>query len=125
MPAPKPTPGVGGPPRARRGLLARVLVENVGMLVEPCVELLEIRGTALTVADRIELQLVAAHAEVPQQRVVELDPLRVGRGVGGADVLERELPVLAVAAALRLVVAVHRGDREELHGLWLALHAVL
>jgi len=33
--------------------------------------------------------------------------------------------VLAVAAALRLVVAVHRGDREELHGLRLALHAVL
>ena len=33
--------------------------------------------------------------------------------------------MLAVTAALRLVVAVHRRDREELHGLRLALHAVL
>jgi len=53
--------------RARRTLLARLLVEHVGVLVEPRVQLLEIGGPALAVADRVELKLIAADAEVPQQ----------------------------------------------------------
>jgi hypothetical protein len=65
------------------------------VLVEPRVQLLEIRGPALAVADRVELQLVARYTENAQQRDVELDPLGVGRRVGRAEVLERELPELA------------------------------
>ena len=65
------------------------------------------------------------YAEAPQQLVVELDQLRVDGGVGRADDLGAELPVLAVAAVLRPVVAVHRRDRVELHRLRLAVEAVL
>ena len=61
------------------------------MRVEPRVQPLDVRGPAVAVADRVELQLVARHAEVAQQRVVVLDHLGVDRGVGGADALEREL----------------------------------
>ena len=60
-----------------------------------------------------------------QQRVVELDQLGVDRGVGGADRLDRGLPVLAVAALARRAVAVHRRDREHLHGLRVPVHPVL
>ena len=67
----------------------------------------------------------AGHAEAVEQRVVELEQLRVDRRVVGADRLDRCLPVLAVAALARLAVAVHRRDREHLHGLRIALHPVL
>src|SRR4029453_10079176 len=60
-----------------------------------------------------------------EQLVVELDDLRVDRRVVGADRLDRELPVLAVAAALRRRIAVHRRDRVELERLRLAMEAVL
>ena len=60
-----------------------------------------------------------------EQRVVELDDLGVDGRVSGADRLDRKLPVLAVAPALRRRVAVHGADGVELHGLRLAVHAVL
>src|SRR5436190_13217848 len=60
-----------------------------------------------------------------EKLLVELDDLGVERGIVGADRLERELPVLAVATALWAPVAVHRRDREELHRLRLPVHAVL
>ncbi len=71
------------------------------------------------------MQLVVGHAEIPEQRVVELEHLRVDRRIGRADALERELAVLAVAAALRRRVPVHRRERVQLHRLRLLLHAVL
>jgi len=37
------------------------------VLVEPRVQPLEICGPALAVADRVELKLITADAEVPQQ----------------------------------------------------------
>ena len=63
--------------------------------------------------------------EAAEQRVVELDQLGVDSRVVAAERLDRSLPVLAVAAAARCAVAVHRGDREELHRLRVAVHAVL
>ena len=69
--------------------------------------------------------MVRRDAEPVEQRVVELEQLGVDRGVVGADRLDRRLPVLAVATLARLAVAVHRRDRVHLHGLRIALHAVL
>ena len=111
--------------RRRRSLLARLGVQLVLVLVEPGVQALEVGGAALAVADRVELEAVAGRAEPAQELVVELDDLGVERGIVGADRLDRELPVLAVAAALRAPVAVHRRDREELHRLRLSMQAVL
>ena len=60
-----------------------------------------------------------------EQLVVELDDLRVDGGIGRADRLDRELPVLAEAPALRCRVPVHGRDRVELDRLRLAVQAVL
>ena len=60
-----------------------------------------------------------------EQLVVELDDLGVDGGVGRADRLDRELPVLAEAPALRRRVPVHGRDRVELDRLRLAVQAVL
>ena len=65
------------------------------------------------------------HAEPPQQLGVELDHLGVDGGIGRADRLERQLPVLAVAAAAGTRVAVHRRDRVRLDRLRLLGEAVL
>src|SRR5204863_4867892 len=64
-------------------------------------------------------------AEAGEELVVELDHLGVDRRVGRADRLDRELPVLAVAAPLRCRVAVHGRDREELDRLTFAVETVL
>ena len=60
-----------------------------------------------------------------EERVVELDHLRIERGVLGADRLDVQLPVLAEAALLRAPVAVDRLVRVELLRLRLAVQAVL
>ena len=60
-----------------------------------------------------------------EQRVVELDHLRIERGVLGADRLDIQLPVLAEASLLRTPVAVDRLVRVELLRLRLAVQAVL
>ena len=72
---------------------------SVDVRVEPRVQPLDVGRPAGGVADRVQPQLPLRHAEPPQQLVVELDHLGVDRRVGGADRLDRELPVLAVAAA--------------------------
>ena len=95
------------------------------MLVEPALEPLEVGGPALTVADRVELKLVLRDVQPAQDVCVQRDQLGVDRRVVGADRLDRELPVLAVAAALRRRIAVHRPNRVELHRLRLPMHAVL
>ena len=95
------------------------------MLVQPCGQALDVRGPTLGVADRVQQQLVVRDSQAGKQLVVELDHLGVDRRVGGADRLDGELPVLAVAAALRRRVPVHRRDRVELHGLALPVQAVL
>ena len=91
--------------KTRSGLVARfcarVLVEHVCVRVEPRVQLLDVRGPAVAVADRVQPQLVLASRRAVRAARVELDHLGVDRRVGRADRLERELPVLAVAAALR------------------------
>src|SRR6185436_214847 len=60
-----------------------------------------------------------------EERVVELDQLGVDGRVVASERFHRSLPVLAVPAAARRAVAVHRGDRVELDRLRVAVHAVL
>ena len=87
-------------------------------------EPLDIGGAAAAVADRVQLEVVLGDAEIPEQRVVEVQYLGVERGVVRADRLHRELPVLAIAPAARPAVAVHRRDRVELLRLRLLLETV-
>ena len=95
------------------------------MLVEPRRQRLDIRGTAVRVADRVQLQDVVGHAETPEQLVVELEDLGVDGRIVAADRLDAELPVLAVAAFLRPVVTPEPPDRVQLLRLRLAVQAVL
>ena len=95
------------------------------MFVEPRRQLLDVGRTAVLVADRVQLEHVIGDADAAQKLRVELNHLRVDRRVIGADRLDRELPVLAVAPALRPVVPPHRPDRVQLLRLGLALQAVL
>ncbi len=53
--------------RARRPLVPRVIVEQLGVLVEPCVQPLDIRGAAVRIADRVQVELPLRHAEPPQE----------------------------------------------------------
>ena len=69
------------------------------MLVEPGVQLLEVRGPA--VRSPIEFSSSQApHPEAAQELVEELDHLRIDAGVVGAHRLDVELPELAVTAPL-------------------------
>ena len=111
--------------RARIALVPRVLVEHLRTRVEPRVQPFHVRGPAVLVPDRVEPQLPLGHADAAQELRVELDDLRVDRGIGRAERLDRPLPVLAVAAAARSAVPVHRGDRVRLDGLRLAVEAML
>ena len=86
---------------------------------------LEVRGPALGVADRVELEPVLGDPEPAEERVVQLDDLGVAGRVVGADRLDVELPVLAKPALLRSAVAVDRLDRVQLLRLRLAVQAVL
>ena len=84
-----------------------------------------VRGPAVRIADRVQVELPLGHAEPAQKLSVEADHLGVDLRAGRADRLERELPVLAVAAAARRAVAVHRRDRVRLHRLRPAVQAAL
>ena len=95
------------------------------MLVEPRGQPLDIGRAALAAADRVQLQPVGGDPEPAQERVVELDDLGVDRRIVGSDRLDRQLPVLAVAAAAGGAVPVHRPDRVELLRLRLAVQPVL
>ena len=111
--------------RARPQLLPCLLAELVRVLLEPRGQLLDVGGTALAAADRVQLQAVVPDPEPAQKRVVELDDLGVDRGIVGPDRLDGELPVLAVAPTAGGAVPVHRPDRVELLRLRLAVQAVL
>ena len=111
--------------RRRSALGARLFVEVGVVLVEPGLELLEVRRPTLRVPDRVEVEGVGGDTKAAKQLVVELDQLRVDGGIVGADRLDGELPVLAVPALLRPVVAPHRAEGVELHRLRFAVHAVL
>ena len=111
--------------RARRALVARLVVERVFVRVQPLVEPRDVRGAAVRVADRVQVQRPARDAESPQELRVELDQLGVEGGIVGADCLDRGLVVLAVAALLGRGVAIDRRDGVELLRLWLALQPVL
>ena len=95
------------------------------MLVEPPGKSLDVCRTAVGVADRVDLEHVVGHADAAQELCVELDHLGVDRRIVGTDRLDRELPVLAVTAALRPVVPPHRTDRVELLRLRLAVEPML
>ena len=82
-------------------------------------------GRQAGVADRVEVQLPLRHAELAEDLGVHLDHLGVDRGIGAADRLDRQLVVLAVAAATGPAVAVHRRDRVRLHRLRVAVQPVL
>ena len=111
--------------RARPQLLPRLLVQLVLVLLEPGGQPLDVRGPAVAAADRVQLQPVGRDPEPAEQRVVELDDLGVDRRIVRADRLDRELPVLAIAAAAGRAVPVHRPDRVELLRLRLAVQPVL
>ena len=114
---------------ARRGLrdaCSRVASSSSrGVLLEPGPQPVEIRGPAFSVADGVQLEPVVGDPEAGEQRVVELDHLRIERGVLGADRLDIQLPVLAEASLLRTPVAVDGLVRVELLRLRLAVQAVL
>ena len=95
------------------------------MLVEPGRKPLDVRGSAVAVADRVDLEHVLRDAESAQQLGIELDHLRIDRGIIAPDRLDRELPVLAVPALLRTVVPPHRPDRVQLLRLRLPVQPVL
>ena len=116
---------VEDPERAGRALLLRLVVERVDVLVEPLLEPVDVRGAAVPVADRVQLELPLRHAEPAEHLDVEVDHLGVDRRIVRADRLDGLLPVLAVAVLLRGRVAVHRALGVELHRLRLAVHAVL
>ena len=113
------------PQRARLPLGARLVVELVRVLVEPGAQLLEVRGAAVPVADRVQLEPPAPDLEAPQELGEELDHLGVDRRVVRPHRLDVELPELAELAALRRRVPVHGPDEEGLHRLWLSVQAVL
>ena len=94
--------------RAGGGLLARHLVETVGVLGEPGGQPLEIGRPALAAADGVQLEGEVRDSETPEERVVEGDHLGVDGRVLGADRLDGELPMLPEATALRRRVAMHR-----------------
>ena len=107
-------------------LLAGRLVELARVLGEPGDELLlQVPGPAARVADRVQLEPVLGDSEPPEERVVEVDHLGVDGRIVRADRLQVELPVLAEAPLLRPSVAVDGLVRVQLHGLRLAVHAVL
>ncbi len=95
------------------------------MGVEPLVQAGDVPRPAVRVADRVQVELPLGDAEPAQQLDVELEDLGVDLGPGRPDRLERELVVLAVAAASGSPVPVHRRDRVRLHGLRGAVEAVL
>ena len=107
--------------RITRRLLACAVVEVAGVLLEPGPQAFEVRGPALGVADRVELETVLVDPEPTEERVVQLDHLGVAGRVVRADRLDVELPVLAKAALLRSAVAVDRLERVELLRLRLAV----
>jgi hypothetical protein len=95
------------------------------VLVEPRAQPLDVPGPAVRVPDRVQLERVVRHFESAEDLVVELEHLGVDRGIGAADRLDAQLPVLAVAALLRPVVTPERPDRVELLRLRLAMEPVL
>src|ERR1700693_1515984 len=70
-------------------------------------------GLPLGVADRVELQVKVAQAQLTKPCGTELDDLSVKRGARRADGFDVELEKLPVAALLRAVVSKHRSDEEE------------
>ncbi len=80
---------------------------------------------ARRVADRIDEDLDAGQAGIRVEPRPELDDLGVDGRSRVADRLDVELPELAVAARLRAVVAEHRADLVQLHGLRPRLEPVL
>ncbi len=110
---------------ARGALVGDLLVDQLGMRIEPLVEPGDVLRTAVRVADRVEAQLPLRHAEAAQELGVVLDHLGIHRRIRRADRLERQLPVLAVPPAAGSPVAIHGRDRVRLHGLRLLREAVL
>ena len=74
---------------ARGTLVCHLLVlEQLGVRVEPFVQACDVLRTAVRVADRIQQQRPIGHAEPPHQLRVELDHLGVDGRIGRADRLE-------------------------------------
>ena len=86
---------------------------------------LAVLGARVEAAQRAQAQAQAAHVELAQQRVQQRDRLGVDGGVVGADGLGPELPELAEAPGLRLLLAVVAAQVPELHRLGERVHAVL
>ena len=104
---------------------ARVLVELVAALGEEGLQPLDVRGAALAVADGVQLQARVRDPGAALDGGEELDQLGVDGRVVRAHRLEADLPELAVAPLLRRRVPEHRADVVRLHGLRLAVEAVL
>ena len=110
---------------AGRPLVAGLLVEELGVRVQPLVQPLHVGGPAVCIADRVQEQLVLGDADGPEQFRIELDHLRVDDRVAASDHLERQLVVLAVAAPAGAAVAIHRREGVELDRLRLLEETVL
>ena len=95
------------------------------MFVEPRRQTLDVRRSAVRVADRVELEDVVGDVDAPKDLGVQLDHFSIDRRIVRADGLDGQLPVLAVTSALRAVVAPHRADRVELLRLRLTVQTVL
>ena len=77
------------------------------------------------VADRIEEDLRVGDADLAVEPVGQLDDLGIDGRARIADRLHVKLPELAVPSCLGPVVAEHRPDQGQLHGLGQRLHPVL
>ena len=117
--------GVEGAQRVEVDAVAHVGAEAVGVLAQVGREALAVLGARVEAAERAQAQAQPLDAELAEQRVQQDDRLGVDGGVVGADRLGAQLPELAEAPGLRLLLAVVAAQVPELHRLGQLVHAVL
>ena len=117
--------GVEGAQRVEVDAVAHVGAQALGVGAQVGGQALAVLRARVEAAQRAEAQPQAPDVELAQQRVQQHDRLGVDGGVVGADRLGPELPELAEAPGLRLLLAEVAAQVPELHRLGELVHAVL